>query len=81
MYWADWEAEISEAIRETTALREAVGGREIVNHRMLAPQVFETTYAGGVKVTVNYSAEDFDAPSGPVPAHDYIIDKEGGDNL
>ena len=81
VYWADWEAEIGEAIRETTAIREAVGGREILNHRMLSPLVFETAYSGGVRVTVNYSGEAYEAGSVTVPAGGYIIEKEGGDNL
>lgn len=32
-----------------------IGSKEIVNHRMLDKNVFETTYASGVKVIVNYN--------------------------
>ena len=80
--WADWQAEINDAIEKTTALREQLGGKAIENHRMLSPQVFETTYEGGVKVTVNYSGDVYETEAGiPVPGRGYIIEKEGGENL
>ena len=79
--WADWQEEITEAIAETTALREQTGGKAILNHRMLSPQVFETTYEGGLIVTVNYSAEPFETEAGTVAAHAYRIEKEGGETL
>ncbi len=79
--WADWQEEINRAIAETTDLREQIGGRGIVNHRMLSPQVFETTYEGGVTVIVNYSAEAYETEAGTIAAHAYRIDKEGGENL
>lgn len=78
--WNDWQEEINKAIEETTALREQIGGRSIEYHRMLSPQVFETTYEGGVTVTVNYSAEPYETETGTVAAHAYRIEKEGGEN-
>ena len=49
---------------------------------MLSPQVFETTYEGGVKVTVNYGSDVYETEAGtPVPGRGYIIEKEGGENL
>ena len=78
--WADWQEEINQAIAETTALREQIGGRAIENHRMLSPQVFETAYEGGVTVLVNYSAEPYETETGTVAAHAYRIEKEGGEN-
>ena len=38
-------------------------------------------YEGGVRVIVNYSAEPYDTEAGPIPAHAYRIEKEGGENL
>ena len=78
--WADWQTEIVKAVEQTKALREQIGGKAIVNHRMLSPQVFETTYEGGVKVTVNYSGEPFETEAGAIPAHAYRIE-EGGESL
>ncbi|MBR4502712.1 MAG: hypothetical protein IKP22_12650 [Clostridia bacterium] len=78
--WADWKSEINDAIVRTTALRERIGGKAILNHRMLSPQVFETTYEGGIKVLVNYGSNDFEAEGGSVPAHSFIL-REGGDTL
>ena len=78
--WADWQAEISRAIEQTTALREQIGGRAILNHRMLSPKVFETTYEGGVKVIVNYSGEPYETEAGTVEAHGFLMAGEGGDN-
>ena len=77
--WADWQDEINEAIAKTTALRDQIGGRAILNHRMLSPQVFETTYEGGVRVTVNYSGEPFETEAGTVEAHGCLLVKEGGE--
>lgn len=80
--WADWQAEINDAIAQTTALREQIGGKAILNHRMLAPQVFETVYEGGVRVTVNYGGDAYETEAGTaVSGHGYVIEKEGGENL
>ena len=80
--WADWQAEIGDAIAKTTALREQLGGKAILNHRMLSPQVFETTYEGCVRVTVNYGSDAYETEAGAaVPGRGYIIEKEGGENL
>ncbi|MBR4333589.1 MAG: hypothetical protein IKP72_12990 [Clostridia bacterium] len=78
--WADWQSEINDAIAQTTFLREEIGGKAIVNHRMLSPQVFETTYEGGIKVLVNYGGNVFETEDRSVPAHSFII-QEGGDTL
>ena len=43
--------------------------------------MFETTYEGGIKVTVNYSGDAFEPEGGTkVPARSYIIEQEGGEN-
>ena len=47
-----------------------IGSTEIVNHRMLASSVFETTYASGVSVIVNYNKY-------PVSIADYNLDALG----
>ena len=47
-------------------LREAIGGRAIVNHELLAPQIFRTTYEGDVVVITNYSALPYESTEGTI---------------
>jgi hypothetical protein len=47
-----------------------IGSKEIINHRMLANNVFETTYASGVSVIVNYNKY-------PVSVSGYNLDALG----
>ena len=74
--WADWEAEIREAVERTTELREALGGRAIENHRLLAPEIYETTYEGGIRVTVNYSGDPYELETGAAIAPgEYLLQR------
>ena len=52
---------------------EKIGSREIVGHKILSEKVFETTYASGVKVVVNYNTLDVETPYGPIAAEGYMI--------
>lgn len=81
IHWADWKDEIIASANECAKLRKDIGGRAIVNHVMLQPQVFETTYDGGVRVITNYSALPYESTEGTVEAGSYLLipaAQEGG---
>lgn len=55
----DWE---TEAVQEYQRMNEALGDVQsefIVNHRTLAPEVKETTYANGKRIIVNYGTTPY----------------------
>ncbi len=75
--WSKWKDEILEAAAKCEELRAVIGGRQIVNHELLAENVFRTTYEGGVTVITNYTAMPYESEDGLVEAGTYLI-KEGG---
>ena len=72
---------LKEEIKETyDALAEGmavIGTAEIVNHSMLAQDVFLTEYANGTKVVTNYTFDDVEYNGTTVKANDYLILKGG----
>ncbi|WP_409347222.1 DUF5696 domain-containing protein [Paenibacillus sp. MBLB4367] len=75
--YRDWEAE---AVKEYQKMNEALGDVQdkfIVNHRELAPEVKETTYAGGKRIIVNYGTEPYQNGGITVQPLDYLIVKGG----
>jgi hypothetical protein len=54
-----------------------IGSKEIVGHRMLDYNVFETTYASGATVIVNYNKYPVSASGYSLDALGYIIKKGG----
>ena len=68
--------ELSE--EKVAELRAVIGGKQIVNHELLAENVFQTTYEGGVTVITNYTALPFESASGVVEAGTYLLVQEGG---
>ncbi len=76
--WNEWKDEILLAADKCTELRGIIGGQQIVNHVMLAEDVFQTTYANGVVVIANYTALPFESASGVVEAGTYLLIQEGG---
>ncbi len=75
--WSEWKDEILEAAAKCEELRAVIGGKQIVNHELLAENVFRTTYEGGVTVVTNYAAMPYESEDGLVEAGTYLI-KEGG---
>jgi len=71
-------AEKMKAVYEECVLvREQIGTEEITGHKVLQAGVYQTTYAGGVQVLVNYNLYDVTLEDGTVlPAEGYLI-KEG----
>ena len=78
VYYPDWQDEILRAAQVAASLRQEIGGRDIVNHRMLTPDVFETTYEGGVRVIANYSCDPYECEDGTAEAGGWLLIKEGG---
>jgi hypothetical protein len=76
--WADWQDEILQAAEKCSQLRSVIGGKAITNHTMLAVDVFETTYEGGVRVITNYTALPYESADGVVEAGTYLLVQEGG---
>ncbi|MBR2401623.1 MAG: hypothetical protein IKB01_02485 [Lachnospiraceae bacterium] len=66
--------EVYDALNEGMAV---IGTAEIVNHTMLAQDVFLTEYANGSKVVTNYTFEDVDYNGTTVEANNYLILKGG----
>jgi len=65
---------VYDALEEGMAL---IGTAEIVNHTMLAQDVFLTEYANGTKVVTNYTFDTFEYNGNAVEANDYLILKGG----
>ncbi|GMK40657.1 hypothetical protein PCCS19_37130 [Paenibacillus sp. CCS19] len=55
---------------------EAIGSKEITGHQMLAKNVFETTYASGSKVIVNYNKYDVTVAGHHLDALGYAIESK-----
>lgn len=75
--YRDWEAE---AVKEYQKVNEALGDVQdkfIVNHRELAPEVKETTFAGGKRIIVNYGTQTYRNGGITVQPLDYLIVKGG----
>ncbi|MFD0620932.1 DUF5696 domain-containing protein [Paenibacillus sp. GCM10027629] len=77
-YYKDWIQEIvSQYQRYTEALGD-VQGEFIENHRELAHGVFETTYAHGKRIIVNYNETPYNLDTQHVvKARDFIVIKGG----
>ena len=71
------ECAVREVYEECASVREKIGTDEISGHRIIAENVFETTYANGTQVLVNYNLYDVELPDGSVlEAESYLL-KEG----
>ena len=73
VHWDAWKDEIMKVAAECDALREMIGGHAIVNHELLLPQVFRTTYEGDVVVITNYSALPYESTEGTVAPGTYLL--------
>lgn len=74
--FADWQEGIVEDYSYLAAALNAVEGRDIMEHRMVAPGLACVSYEGGVQIYVNYNAESVTVGSVTVPARSYLV--EGG---
>lgn len=76
--WESWKDEILQAADACAELRALIGGQQIVNHEMLEKNIFQTTYANGVRVITNYTALPYESANGVVDAESYLLIQEGG---
>ncbi|MDF2717952.1 MAG: hypothetical protein K0R28_4877, partial [Paenibacillus sp.] len=75
--YRDWE---TQAVQEYQKFNEALGdvqNKFITNHRQLATDVKETTYAGGKRIIVNYGNTTYSSGGITVKPLDYLIVKGG----
>ena len=74
--FALWQDEIRAVYEECASIREQIGTSEIAGHRILDEGVFETTYANGCVVSVNYNLYDVTLSDGTeLAAEGYMIRK------
>lgn len=80
LYAAQFELlrdKIEEVYQECADIRSQIGTEEITGHKALADGVYQTTYASGAVVIVNYNLYDVTLEDGTaLPAESYLI-KEG----
>lgn len=76
--WDEWKDEILSAAEELAQIRSVIGGQTIVGHRMLAVDVFETTWSNGARTLVNYSGKPYESEEGTVEPDGYLLVREGG---
>ncbi len=69
--------EIKSVYDEVETGMQLIGTAEIVNHKMLAKDVFETEYANGTRVVTNYTFETYSYEGHDIAANDYLILKGG----
>lgn len=72
----DWQGSMIENYNYLASALNAVEGREITEHRMVAPGLACVSYEGNVQIYVNYNAEDVTVGGVTVPARSYLV--EGG---
>ncbi len=71
------EKEIKQVYDELAECMAIIGTAEIVNHTMLAQDVFLTEYANGTLVVTNYTFDAVEYNGNTVDAKDYLILKGG----
>ena len=69
--WTLWKDTAAKQYAEYQPLLEKVHDQEIVNHAQVAENVFVTEYQNGVKVAVNYNAQDVVVEGNTVPAQSF----------
>ncbi len=70
--YADWRDEVLAQAQTFRPLAQ-LGGQFIVGHRQIADGVTETTYEGGARVIVNYTAQPYTVGQTIVPAEDFVV--------
>lgn len=54
-----WKAEVIENYKKYYDAYKSIGGREIVDHKQIGDETYQTTYGNGVKITVDYHSNTF----------------------
>ncbi|MEK3890013.1 DUF5696 domain-containing protein [Bacillus sp. FSL K6-3431] len=76
-YYKDWEAEIASQYQRFNEALADVQDQFITDHRMLANEVFETTYEKGKRIIVNYNDFPYTNEGITIEAEDFVV-IEGG---
>ena len=71
---------VSSAAAGYKDLFNSINGAEIVGHTVISDELRSTEYSNGVKVYVNYSANDVQTADGTVKAQSYLTVKGGAKN-
>jgi hypothetical protein len=71
--WTDWLDALVREYQEVNVQLGGTFGQFMVDHRELAPNVFQTTYGNGTKVIVNYSNQRYGNGTVAVDALSYAV--------
>ncbi|MBO2517292.1 MAG: hypothetical protein CW338_08495 [Clostridiales bacterium] len=74
----DWKTTVHADYGRAFRVLSALDGVEMTGHRQIAKDVYETAYADGTRVYVNYSGDSYVFGGLTIPAYDFIA-AEGGD--
>ncbi|CAM4122462.1 DUF5696 domain-containing protein [Paenibacillus alkaliterrae] len=77
-YYKDWLQEMAMQYQQYNEALGDVRNQFITGHRSLADGVFETSYAGGKRIVVNYNAEPYAGNGWIVKPKDFAVVKQGG---
>ena len=75
--YSTWLDTAAEMYSEANGILGGLQGVEIQNHRRVKKDVFETVYADGTSILVNYSDFDVDVDGRTVKAMSYDVKKGG----
>ncbi len=76
-YYGDWFDLAVETYRQMNAVLSLVQGQRIVDHRLLAPNLYLTGYENGYGVIVNYNADPVAYQGVMVEGMDFKLIREG----
>jgi hypothetical protein len=68
-----WLDEIIMQYQTMNQTMDRLAGQQIMEHRRLAADVFQTTYEDGTRIFVNYSDQPYPVESTVVEALDYVV--------
>ncbi|MGO4937896.1 DUF5696 domain-containing protein [Fundicoccus sp. Sow4_H7] len=76
VYYGNWYDQIKDLYHTINTELEAVQGQSIILHQKIENDVYEVTYANGVKVIINYSNQPFQYEGKAVEAKDFLVIEE-----
>lgn len=77
LYAEDWIEEIAQNQSLVSSALAGVANQEIIRHECLQEGVYQTTYANGIAVVVNYNSEPVQIGGSAVAAKSYLAIREG----
>lgn len=76
VYYGNWYEQIEELYHTLNTELEAVQGQAITLHQQIDTDVYEVTYANGVKVIINYLSRPVQYEGNTVEAKDFLVIEE-----